>query len=148
MKRCCAFLLVLLTGCGGTMTAPMTQQPTTQQPNYERRPPAVANPSVLIVGDSIVNAWCSAGLLAQNPKWACQGTPAGVVQETTTEVLARFQKAIAAHPRTIVIEVGIWDVAQFAADNALGVYPCTAPEPNACTNIQAMITEATNAGIR
>ncbi len=45
MKRCCAFLLVLLTGCGGTMTAPMTQQPTTQQPNYERRPPAVANPS-------------------------------------------------------------------------------------------------------
>ncbi len=35
---------------------------------------------------------------------------------------------------------------QFAADNALGVYPCTAPEPDAA-HIQAMITEATNAGV-
>lgn len=140
MKRLLPAMLVLLTGCGGTMFTPST----TQQPKYERMPPAVANPSVLIVGDSIVNAWCSATLLAQNPKWACQGSPAGVREETTTQVLARFPSAISVHPKTIVIEAGIWDM--LASSTQIGVSPCDTTE-NSCTNIQQMITEATNAGI-
>lgn len=106
-------------------------------------PAAVANPSVVIIGDSIVNAWCSAALLAQNPKWACQGSPAGVTQETTTEILARFPKAISASPKTIVIEAGIWDMNEDAPN--VGMNPCN--DSSSCANIQSMITEATNAGI-
>jgi lysophospholipase L1-like esterase len=123
------------------------------------QPPAVANPSVVIIGDSIVNAWCSAALLAQNPTWACQGSPAGVRGETTAQVLARFAKAIGASPKTIGIEAGIWDIEEFALAEPLeytgeGPNPCIdnnpaypPPSPTPCANIQQMITEATNAGI-
>ena len=139
MKRLLPAMLFLLTGCGGTVST----LSTTEHPKYERMPPAVANPSVLIVGDNIVNAWCSATLLARNPTWACQGSPAGVRQETTTEVLARFPAAVFAHPKTIVIEAGIWDINADAPN--IGMNPCNVS--TACANIQAMITEATNAGI-
>ena len=136
-----AMLVLLLTGCG-VSTAP----PAAQAPNYERRPPAVANPSVLIVGDSIVNAWCSAALLAQNPTWACQGSPAGVPQETSAEVLARFPKAVAASPKTIVIEAGTWDL-NSAGTNEPNIAICDSVT-YICANIKAMITEAVNAGIQ
>lgn len=125
------------------MSSPPTS--TTQQPNYRRRPPAVANPSVLIVGDSIVNAWCSAALLAQNPTWACQRSPAGVPQETSAEVLARFPKAVAASPKTIVIEAGTWDLNSMAT-NEPNVNPCDSTT-NLCQNIKSMISEAQAAGI-
>jgi lysophospholipase L1-like esterase len=125
------------------MSAPPTS--TSQQPSYERMPAAVANPSVLIVGDSIVNAWCSAALLAQNPKWACQGSPAGVPEESTAEVLARFPKAIAAHPKTIVIEAGTWDLNSIATND--GDEPNCATPQDPCANIAEMVREANNAGI-
>jgi lysophospholipase L1-like esterase len=143
MKRLLPVSVLLLTGCGGMMSAPPTS--SSQQANYERIPAAVANPSVLIVGDSIVNAWCSAALLAQNPRWACQGSPPGIRQETTTEVLARFPKAIAAHPKTIVIEAGTWDLNSISTND--GDQPTCSTTTNLCANIEAMITEATNAGI-
>jgi lysophospholipase L1-like esterase len=132
--------IVLLTGCG---VSGNTAKPTA---NYQRfNPDAVQNPTVLIVGDSIVNAWCSAALLAQNPTWACQGSPAGVPMETSTEVLARFPRAISASPEAIVLEVGTWDMLADAPQ--IYVDPCDTTE-NSCANIQAMITEAANAGIQ
>jgi lysophospholipase L1-like esterase len=128
-----------ITGCGVSGT-------TTENANFHRfSTDTVQNPSVLIVGDSIVNAWCSAALLAQNPTWACQGSPQGVTMETSTEVLARFQKALAASPRTVVIEAGIWDMQALTSPDMIGADPCTVS--TACQNIQAMILEAQNAGI-
>jgi hypothetical protein len=154
MKRCCLFLPLVLIGCG---VSGNTAKPTA---NYQRfNPDAVTNPTVLIIGDSIVNAWCSAALLAQNPTWACQGSPAGVPMETSTEVLARFPRALSASPKTIVIEVGVWDIENFVTNEPASYigddnYPCgnpgypPPPSPTPCENIQQMVTEATNAGIQ
>jgi hypothetical protein len=84
-------------------------------------------------------------MLAANPTWVCQGTPEGVVQETTAEVLARFPAAVALNPQTIVIEVGTWDLNELASD--IGTAPCQGQEPTPCQNIQSMITAAQAAGI-
>lgn len=141
MKHLLPVYLLLLAGCGGMTSAPPV--PPTVHPNYQRfNPDAVKSPAVLIVGDSIVNAWCSAALLAQNPTWACQGSPAGVPMETSTEVLARFPKAVAASPKAIVIEVGSWDLNSMATNGITD--PCNTA---LCANVRSMIAEATNAGI-
>ncbi len=145
MKLLLPVSLLLLTGCGGMMSAPPTS--TSQQPNYARRPAAVANPAVVIIGDSVVNAWCSAALLAQNPTWACQGSPAGVREETTAEVLARFHAAIALQPKVIAIEAGVWDIEEFDTLENIGLDPCDAGAPNSCQNIQQMAEDAEQAGI-
>lgn len=152
MKRLWYLLLPLLLvlaalfGCGTSGTSGTG----TEHPNEVGvGGPAKAlihNPTVVIIGDSVVQAW---GSQNTNPLWTFQGSPAGV-QETTEQILARFGQATALHPDIIVIEAGVYDVAQWAAmagTGTGGVSPCTAPVPNACTNIQQMITEATNAGV-
>jgi hypothetical protein len=157
MKRFLPVSLLLLAGCG---FSPAPAPKTVQSANARRMPAPVPNPAVLLVGDSIVNAWCSAGFLAQNPTWACQGTPAGIGEETTAEVLARFPAAISVNPKTIVIEAGVWDMEAYALSEPLDYTgsspnPCEEnnpvsppPSPTPCANIQAMVTEATNAGIK
>lgn len=138
MKQLWPIYLMLLAGCGVSRTT------TTPQPKYERlNTDTVQNPDVLIMGDSIVHAWCSAAMLAQNPTWACQGTPAGVVEETSSEVLARFPMALAASPKTIVIEVGTWDVAFMQAPPSPGeVTGLCSESSNVCTDITAMVQQA------
>jgi hypothetical protein len=102
-------------------------------------------PTVVILGDSIVNAWLTPQVLAQHPQWISQSSPAGVVYETTAEVLAREPQALALHPDILVIEAGTWDLANPDQDqpSICGGQPFITP----CQNIQTMVTNAQAAGI-
>jgi hypothetical protein len=103
-------------------------------------------PTVVILGDSIVNAWLTPQVLAQNPTWAAQGSPAGVVEETSSEVLARFPAAIALKPQIILILTGTWDMTPTGS----GMLECTDEtiigQP-LCSKIEEMVQEAQAAGI-
>jgi hypothetical protein len=139
MKHLWPISLLLLAGCGVSGITPKSTPIPTATPQAPAVSPAT---DVLLVGDSIVNAWCS------NPipsTWACQGSPAGVTEETTTEVLARFPRAISASPRTIVIEAGTWDMYFDSLDLSENVCDTVLMS---CDNTQEMVTEATNAGIK
>jgi hypothetical protein len=101
MKRCCAFLpmlLVLLAGCGGTMSSPITHQPTTQQPNYQR----MTNSVVWVAGDSLVGAWATRQVREQNPTWKFYPPPVqpdgetAAADETSGALLTRLQTLLAA----------------------------------------------------
>jgi lysophospholipase L1-like esterase len=134
MRRLLSFALLLLAGCGAPPKSP-------ESPNdvgYGGPRGEITAPSVVLVGDSTVTAWCAAGVPAN---WTCQASQPGQ-QETTTQILARFGSATTLHPQVIVIEAGVWDM--LAASPQFGVAACDASD--ACTNIQQMITEATNAG--
>jgi lysophospholipase L1-like esterase len=97
-------------------------------------------PTVVILGDSIVNAWLTPQVLAQHPQWISQGSPPGVVQETNTEVLAREPQALALHPDILVIETGTWDMNDVGGDMCTGI-----PQP--CYNVVSMINLAQAAGV-
>jgi hypothetical protein len=98
-------------------------------------------PSIVILGDSIVNAWLTPQVLAQNPQWISQGSPAGVVQETTTEVLARETQALALHPDILVIQAGTWDMTPVGQSTEICYYTL------ACQNIGTMVSNAEAAGV-
>jgi lysophospholipase L1-like esterase len=105
---------------------------------YFAAPPG---PSVVILGDSIVNAWLTPAVLAANPQWTAQGTPAGVVYETTTQVLAREPQALALHPDILVLEVGTWDM---NIPGQIGDFCVSVTLP--CHNVVSMINLAQAAG--
>jgi lysophospholipase L1-like esterase len=105
---------------------------------YFASPPG---PTVVILGDSIVNAWLTPAVLAANPQWTVQGSPAGVAYETTTQVLAREPQALALHPDILVLEVGTWDM---NIPGQIGDFCVSVPQP--CHNVVYMINLAQAAG--
>jgi hypothetical protein len=135
-----------------TVTAPPTPAPPTPPPTPPVPPtpptppptppaPPATPPQLVLIGDSILNAWCTPAVLAANPTWVCQGTPAGVVQETSTEVLARYPAAIALKPQLILIVAGEWDMID--TENL----DCTSDNAPVCTAIPAMVAQSQAAGI-
>lgn len=152
MKRLCALATLILAGCGiqhSIKTAEPEAIPKIQAPlSTPASLPALKashvqspiHPTVVVIGDSIVNAW-----LPNPPSgWMVLGSPEGVIEETSTEVLARFPEAIALDPGAIVIEVGTWDVFETEFPDANGV--CSDPGAT-CANIMAMVNQAEIAGI-
>ena len=105
---------------------------------YFAAPPG---PTVVILGDSIVNAWLTPAVLAANPQWTAQGSPAGVAYETTTQVLAREPQALALHPDILVLEVGTWDM---NIPGQIGDFCVSVTLP--CQNVVSMINLAQAAG--
>ena len=130
-----------------TVTAPPTPPPTPPAPPTPTPPPPtppappVTPPQLVLIGDSILNSWCTAAVLAANPTWVCQGTPSGVVQETSTEILARYPAAIALKPQLILIVAGEWDMID--TENL----DCTADNAPVCDAIPAMVAQSQAAGI-
>jgi hypothetical protein len=124
---------------------------------YFASPPG---PTVVILGDSTVNAWLTPQVLAQHPGWVNQGTPAGVTQETTAEVLAREPQALALKPDILILVAGTWDMADDSTTpGAIGESStiCQAPgtgeppappgPPDPCQNISSMVNAAITAGV-
>ena len=109
---------------------------------YFASPP---EPTVVLVGDSVMTAWLTPAVLAQHYTWTAQTSPIGT-QETTAQILARFGTAIALHPQIIVIEAGTWDMLQWAIAGNLN-YDDTCISTLSCGNVGSMIQEATNAGV-
>jgi lysophospholipase L1-like esterase len=133
-------LVAAICGCG-SMPAP-TKSPEAPSVGFGGPADAPQPPSVVIIGDSIVNSWCAS--ITDHPTWTCQGSPSTTPQETVAEVAARFPAAIALDPQFIVIEAGAWDINGLAPQ--IGVEPCQTSE-DPCASIQTMIQEATAAGI-
>lgn len=143
MKRILPFGLLLIMGCG-PLPVP------TEKPHIVQEAVGIHDPTVVIVGDSTVNAWLTPQVLAANPLWVAQGSPPGVVEETSSEVLLRFPAAVALHPNVIVILAGVWDMAP--VDEGGGYLLCTEEDnypsdQTACQNFIAMVQQAQAAGI-
>lgn len=154
MKHLCALATLILAGCAsGNQSLP---KPATQPDLSPRVSPTVSpvtlpllkashvqspvHPQVVVIGDSIVNAW----LPTPPVGWAVLGTPDGVTEETSAEVSARFPQAVALDPDVIVLEVGTWDVdfMDFTIDGNV----CDDPGAS-CQNITNMVNMAEAAGI-
>jgi hypothetical protein len=146
MKRCCAslpILLVLLAGCGGTMSSPITHQLITQQPNYERLTDSV----VWVAGDSLVGAWATPKVRQQNPTWKFYPPPVqpsgetAAADETSGALLTRLQTLLAAppYPTVLIILVGTFDMVSPAWDGVCG---------DTCANESAIYTFAHTKGIK
>jgi hypothetical protein len=134
-----AGLLWWALGCG--YQPPQTQE-SAKGVGYggPARQSTVHDPTVVLVGDSVMSAWLTPAVLAANPMWTAQTSPAGV-EETTTQILARFPAALALAPNILVIQAGTWDMSPANQ---------TAPICNSfpsCKNIQDMIIAAKAAGI-
>jgi lysophospholipase L1-like esterase len=113
---------------------------------YFASPPG---PTVVLVGDSVMTAWLTPTVLAAHPNWTAQGSPPGVTEETSSEVLARFPAAVALKPQIILILTGTWDM-QPPGLQGSEMLECTDEtiigQP-LCSNIEEMVQEAQAAGI-
>jgi hypothetical protein len=146
--RCLISLsLILLAGCG----YPITEKATTSlQPHgvgYGGPTKGLTHePTVVLVGDSVMGAWLTPEVLAANPTWTAQTSAQGV-KETTGQILARLPAALALKPQVIVLQAGTWDMDPPVQYDymCMTVAETTAPTP--CANIASMVSEAQNAGI-
>ena len=101
---------------------------------------APPTPSVVFMGDSITRTWITTEQ-ATHPSWINAGSPPGVANETTTQMLARFQQdVIDVHPDVVNILAGTFDMAATSWTPPCGT--------DTCNNIVSMLTLAHNAGIK
>lgn len=142
-------ILGIIAGCGGakltsTTTATIDPTPKLQGPQKAILPA----PKIVFFGDSTVTAWLTPAVLAQHPGWIAMGTPPGVVQETTAELLARETQVLSMKPLPDIIVVmgGTWDVLAWT-QQCLAGDPCPPSicDPpltavaNPCQNIQQLV---------
>lgn len=140
MKRFIPLVLIFAAGCGVSSRLPETGD----GPHPAIKPESAVQVQVVVIGDSIVDAWSANGGSAAQPGWVWLGSSStGATEETSAQVAARFPAALAYHPKAIVIEAGSWDVDLTPYPNADSV----CDDPGApCTNLTAMINGALNAG--
>jgi hypothetical protein len=145
MRRLVLLSLILLAGCSYTTTEKATTSLLPRHPIGPARG-LVHDPTVVIVGDSVITAWLTPGVLAANPLWTAQTSPAGM-EETSAEILARFPAALALHSDLIILEAGVWDMDPPGQQDSMCMVTAATTAPTPCQNIASMVEEARAAGV-